>query len=61
MKTIFVLFVDNKPKGILSEIQLMNFSGRSWWTTFKKMSVPIEKIDGLNVGNVGSYLTLYGI
>jgi hypothetical protein len=61
MKTIFVLFVDNKPKGILSEIQLENYSGRSWWTTFKKMLVPIEKIDDLNIGNVEKYLTLYGI
>jgi hypothetical protein len=53
--------VDNKPKGILSEIQLENYSGRSWWTTFKKMLVPTEKIDDLNIGNVENYLTLYGI
>jgi hypothetical protein len=61
MKTFYVLFVENRVQGILSETQLENFSGRSWWTTFKKMSVPIEKIDGLNVGNVRNYLTLYGI
>jgi hypothetical protein len=61
MKTFYVLFVENRVQGILSETQLENFSGRRWWTTFKKMSVPTEKIDGLNVGNVQSYLTLYGI
>jgi hypothetical protein len=60
MKTIFVLFVDDKPKGILSEIQLENYSGRIWWTTFKKMLVPTEKIDELTIGSVKNYLTLYG-
>jgi hypothetical protein len=61
MKTFYVLFVENRVQGILSETQLENLSGRSWWTTIKKMSVTIEKIDGLNVGNVQSYLMLYGI
>ena len=61
MKPIFVLFVDNQPKGILSEIQLEKYSGRNWWTTFKKMLVPTEKIDELNIGNVESFLMLYGV
>ena len=48
-------------KEILSETQLINFSGRSWLMTFKKMLVPTEKINNLNFNNVENYLTLYGI
>ena len=61
MEMMYVIFVDNKPKEILSETQLINFSGRSWLMTFKKMLVPIEKINNLNFNNVENYLTLYGI
>ena len=61
MKTFYVLFVENRVQGILSETQLENFSGRSWLMTFKKMLVPTEKIINLNFNNVENYLTLYGI
>lgn len=61
MEMMYVIFVDNKPKEILSEIQLINFCGRSWLMTFKKMLVPTEKINNLNFNNVENYLTLYEI
>ena len=61
MKIFYVLFVESRVQGILSETQLENFSGRSWLMTFKKMLVPTEKIINLNFNNVENYLTLYGI
>ena len=45
MKTLIVLFVDNKPKGILTEKQFENHTGKKWWHTAETISVPQEDWD----------------
>lgn len=57
-KTLFVALVGNQPKGLFSETQLQNYSGKRWWDDMKKVEVPLEDYEKekINVSNIKYYI-----
>jgi hypothetical protein len=49
---------NEKKLGILTEKQIET---RRWWDYTRKMLVPVEKLENLNIGNVDIYLDMYEI
>lgn len=58
MKTLIVVLVGNKPKGIFTESQFDNYSGKKWWDSKQTVEVPQQDWDAekINIGNIEKYL-----
>lgn len=57
-KTLFVALVGGQPKGMLSEIQLKNYTGIRWWDDMKKVEVPLDEYEKekINITNIKKYI-----
>ena len=58
MKTLFVVFVNDQPKGLLNEKEFKSFN-RPWWNSSQIINVPQEEWDSgkITINNIQKYIS----
>ena len=57
VKTLYVVFVNDHPKGLLTETEFKSFN-QPWWNSFQEISVPQEDWDKgtITISSIQKYL-----
>lgn len=56
MKKLFVVFVNNRPKGILTESEF-EMQTNKYWDSYRSVDVPLKDWveEKINIGNIKNY------
>lgn len=49
---IVILFVDDKPKGILTERELLTFRGNIWWDYIERYSISRSDYESRDIQSI---------